>query len=151
MLSVQYWPLKPYRCPVSCHRWDNSIPGWTTRYQIRKIPFTTIHSLMLPKLFNNNNNNNCILPGLICPTDLWRPGTAQDLPTHWPGTRVWTQVCGWNASYAGGGRNFHGPQRDTAWLFLTMFIALTGFPHGVFPLWHDVRDSPTAPRLMASC
>ena len=34
------------------------------------------------------NSNNCILPGLICLTELWRPGTAQDLPTHWPGTRV---------------------------------------------------------------
>ena len=46
-----------------------------------------------------NNNNNWILPGLICPTELWRPGTAQGLPTHWPGTRVWTRVCGWSAPY----------------------------------------------------
>ena len=93
------------------------------------------------------NNNNWILPGLICPTELWRPGVAQDLPTHWPGTRVWTQVCGWNAPYAVEGRNFHGPQRDAAWLFLTVFIALTAFPHGVFPLRSDVRDLPTATRL----
>ena len=26
----------------------------------------------------NNNNNNCVLPGLICPTELWHPGTAQE-------------------------------------------------------------------------
>ena len=48
-------------------------------------------------------------------------------------------------SYAVEGRNFHEPQGDTAWLFLTVFIALTGFHHEVFPLWPDVRDSPTAP------
>ena len=50
----------------------------------------------------------------------------------------------------GRGRNFHGPQRDAAWLFLTVFIALPGFPHGVFPLRPDVRDSPSAPRLTAA-
>ena len=64
------------------------------------------------------------------------------------GTLVGTRVCGRSAPYAVEGRNFHGPQRDAAWLFLTVFIALTGFPHGVFPLWPDVRDSPTAPRLI---
>ena len=61
-----------------------------------------------------NNNNNRILPGLICLTELWRPGTAQDLPTHWPGTRVCTRVCGWNVPCAVEGRNFHGPQHDAA-------------------------------------
>ena len=25
---------------------------------------------------------------LICPIELWSPGIAHDLPTHWPGTRV---------------------------------------------------------------
>ena len=29
------------------------------------------------KLYNNNNNN-CVLPGLICPTKLCHPGTAQE-------------------------------------------------------------------------
>ena len=33
-----------------------------------------------------------------------------------------TQVCGWSASYAVERRNFHGPQCDTAWLFLTEFF-----------------------------
>ena len=72
-------------------------------------------------------------------------------PIQWPGTRAWTRVCGRSASYAVEGRNFHGPQREAAWLFLTVFIALTGFPHRVFPLRPDVRDLPTAPRLTASC
>ena len=78
--------------------------------------------------------NNWILPGLICPTELCRPDTAQGLPTHWQGTRVWTRVCGWSAPYAIEGRNFHGPQRDcltfphsvySAHLFLTEFFSLT--------------------------
>ena len=36
------------------------------------------------------------------------------------------------AAKSGYWRNFHGPQRDAAWLFLTVFIALTGFPLGSF-------------------
>ena len=71
--------------------------------------------------------NNWILTGLICPTEFWRPGTSQDLPTHWPGTCVWTRVCRGNAPYAVEGRNFHGPQCDAAWLFLTVFIASPAF------------------------
>ena len=108
-----------------------------------RIHYSNIAFNILP--IHNNNNNNWILPGLICPTELWCPGTAQDLPTHWPGTRVWTRVCGGNVPYAVEGRNFHGPQSNAAWLFLTVFIALTGFPYRVFPLWPDVRDSPTSP------
>ena len=53
--------------------------------------------------------------------------------------RLECAICGRGAEF------FHGPQCDAAWLFLTVFIALTGFPHGVFPLRPDVRDSPTAP------
>ena len=52
-------------------------------------------------------------PGLICPT-----GFSTGFSLRWPGTRDGTRVCGWSAPCAVEGRNFHGPQRDTAWLFL---------------------------------
>ena len=91
-------------------------------------------------------------PGaLICLTELRRPGTVQDLPTHWPGTHVWTRVCGGKAPYAVEGRNFHGPQRDAAWLFLTVFTALTGFPHGVFlssSMYRIRRQPPVDGKLL---
>ena len=57
-------------------------------------------------------------------------------------------MCRGNAPYAVERRNFfHGSQCNAGQLFLTVFIALTGFPHGGFPLRPDVRDSQIAPRF----
>ena len=68
--------------------WQNNfkVPKWASQ-----LPFYYLVSLVwqnnfkvpnlaspLPFYYMVNNNNNCVLPGLICPTELWHPGTAQE-------------------------------------------------------------------------
>ena len=48
---------------------------------------------------------------------VWRPGTALDLASQWPGTRDEPLSMRWNAPYWVEGGIFHGPQRDACLTF----------------------------------
>ena len=102
LLSLLSWGPFGYERAICILLFPNS--------RVENTLFKVIFQLLL---FYKHDVINILVPAFV---DTIFTGTAQDLPTHRPGTRVWTQVCG------GGGMRH----------ILMVFMALTGFPHGVF-------------------
>ena len=81
------------------------------------------------------HNYNYVRPrGSFAPPAVWRPDTALDLASQWPGTRDEPLSMrggggGGNAPYAVEGLNFYGPDFSSS-----VFIALTRFTSRSFPL-----------------